>query len=94
MTALKDQPDQTRRSMFRGLPLAAVAAAIPSMAGDIRTANERVEFHIAELQKALADLAIGPLEVRLQSDQGAVIDTVAGAPMNKGVPRTLWRVQA
>jgi hypothetical protein len=84
----------TRRSVFRGLPLAAIAASLPALAQDMRSAHERVEFHIAELQKALTDLEVGPLEVRLQSDQGASIETLSGQPFMRGTPKYFWRVDA
>lgn len=71
---MADQANITRRSFFRGMPLAAMAASLPMLAntGPV-TAEDRRAFHLAEFKRACEDLdpKIGSWAVWDDDDDGS-----------------------
>lgn len=64
---MSEKIDQGRRSMFRGLPLAAVAASLPALAADHEIDTDKVERLAHELSAAIANTYGGQFRVVVRS---------------------------
>lgn len=92
----------SRRALLAGAgtTIASAALAVPYVNAAHKTktlsVEDRLEHHIEGLRAALAEIeasGAGPVRAVVGSDHGAVIEPLAGAPFQRGVPPTLWRVE-
>lgn len=82
--------NENRRALFRGLPYAALAVAVPGSVAQVMTLQERIDHHVAELQNALNELDAGPLRATVGTDHPTLIEPMMGQAINADRAKLVW----